>query len=85
MLFSMGLYFWLGILMIVLSITKTKLKEAIPFIPLFVSILFLFVSPVNSNPRYVMPIASLVIVLAPYFVLKYNERGNKYEEIKKRK
>ena len=85
MLFSMGLYFWLGILMIALSITKTKLKEAIPFIPLFVSILFLFVSPVNSNPRYVMPIASLVIVLAPYFVLKYNERGNKYEEIKKRK
>ena len=77
LLFSMGFYFWSAIIMVIFSINKKELKKSIPFLPLITALLLLFVSPVNYNPRYMMPVASLVIVIFPYFIKLYNEKVKK--------
>ena len=84
LLFDIGFYFWISILMFIESFNKKKIKEIMPLIPMIVSTLFLFVSPVSANQRYVMPIGCLAIVLAPYFVKIYNERGRENEKAKRR-
>ena len=68
LLYNLALYVWLLIIFSVYLVIKKLWKFIIPLIPSIVVLLFLFVSPVNGNRRYVYPIMYCMMILIPYII-----------------
>ena len=68
LLYNLALYVWLLIIFSIYLIIKKMWKYIIPLIPSIVIFLFLFVSPVNGNRRYVYPIMFCMMILIPYII-----------------
>lgn len=65
-LLNLALYFWLLLSLMLYLITNKKKEYLLPFIPSFGVLLFLFVSPVSGNKRYVLPIIYNIPILLAY-------------------
>ena len=73
LLYSMPTYNWAVICMTIYIFFKKEKKYIIPLIPSLVIILFLLVSPMNGNKRYMFPLFYTLPLLIAYFsVLKGN-------------
>lgn len=68
LIYNLALYSWLLVIFSIYLIIKKKWKYIIPFIPVIMIFLFLFVSPVNGNRRYVYPIMYCIFILVPYII-----------------
>ena len=76
-MYSQGLYtILLLILMIYILFGKEK-KHIIPFIPAFIMLLFLFISPMANNRRYMLPIIATLPMLIAYITAIKNSVKNR--------
>ena len=73
MLYNLAFYCWLLVIFSLYLIIKKMWKYIIPLIPSIVTFLFLFVSPVNGNRRYVYPIMYCMMILIPYIISLINK------------
>ena len=77
LIYNLALYVWLLVIFSIYLIIKKKWKYIIPFIPAIVIFLFLFVSPVNGNRRYVYPIMYCMFILLPFIINVLNKKLDK--------
>ena len=78
LLLSLPLYNWVFVIYFVYMLKKHRNKNIIPILPVLVTFLLLFISPVSGNRRYEMPIIfCLPIIMTYIFAIEYNKKENK--------
>lgn len=82
LIYVLAIYVWIPIYSIFYVITKRDIKKLVPLIPAIVMILFLLVSPVNANRRYVFPLIYTTPTIVAYIstIKKKKVKENLYEK-----
>lgn len=81
LIYVLAIYIWIPIYSVFYVISKKDKEKIIPLIPAIVMILFLLVSPVNNNRRYVFPLIYTVPMIVAYIsTIKNKKVKEKYNE-----
>lgn len=76
-IYSQGLYTILLLILIIYILFNKDKKHIIPFIPAFIMLLFLFISPMANNRRYMLPIIASLPMLIAYITVIKNSVNNR--------